>query len=280
MTNLLLVDGSNLLFQMFYGMPARILGKRAQPIHGTLGFVGALLKMLRNLQPTHLAVLFDGACENPRKALDLEYKANRPDFSEMAEEETPFCQLLDIYAALDYLKIPHAETKCCEVDDWIAGYALKYGEKNRVIISSFDSDFFQLISDMVWVFRYRGEKSVLCDPAYVREKFGIEPTQYAEWKALVGDNADNIKGVRGVGRKTAATFLRRFGNMENLLKSVEEIERPALKKELEESRELLEKNLRLIRLSAGEKLPFSLEELVYCDKGLSSGEVLRMIGVT
>ena len=87
---LLIVDGSNLLFQMFYGMPARILNKDGKPIQGTLGFVGALLKIVRRVQPTHLVVLFDGECQNERTALDADYKANRPDFSEMAEEDTPF----------------------------------------------------------------------------------------------------------------------------------------------------------------------------------------------
>ena len=89
MDRLLLVDGSNLLFQMFYGMPARIPGRDGRPVHGTLGFTGALLRVLRMRVPTHCAVFFDGEHENPRKALDEAYKANRPDFSHMEEQETP-----------------------------------------------------------------------------------------------------------------------------------------------------------------------------------------------
>lgn len=142
MDKLLLVDGSNLLFQMFYGMPARIVGKSGKLIHGTLGFVGALLKILKMTEPTHLIVLFDGECENERKAIDGDYKANRPDYSDMAEEETPFCQLPDIYAALDYLKIAHTETRTCETDDVIAAYALQNRANMQVVVSSFDSDFF------------------------------------------------------------------------------------------------------------------------------------------
>ena len=101
MEKLLLIDGSNLLFQMFFGMPARIVNHRGKPIQGTLGFVGALLKIIRMIQPSHVAVLFDGACENPRRDLDEAYKANRPDWEE--EAETPFDQLPDIYDALDAL---------------------------------------------------------------------------------------------------------------------------------------------------------------------------------
>ena len=92
MKKLLIVDGSNLLFQMFYGMPARIVGKNGRPIQGTLGFIGALLKMIRLSGADHVAVLFDGECSNERVELDPNYKANREDFSAMVEEDTPFSQ--------------------------------------------------------------------------------------------------------------------------------------------------------------------------------------------
>ena len=161
---LLIVDGSNLLFQMFYGMPTRIVNSQGKPIHGTLGFIGALLKIIRRIEPTHLAVLFDGEHENVRAAIQPAYKANRTDYSKMPEEETPFSQLPDIYAALDYLNIQHMETTICEVDDWIAGYVYTCEAGTEMIISSFDSDFFQLITDRVSVLRYRGEKTILCTP--------------------------------------------------------------------------------------------------------------------
>ena len=73
MKKLLIVDGSNLLFQMFYGMPARILGPAGQPIQGTLGFVGALLKIIRMVHPSYVLVAFDGECDNGRAALDENY---------------------------------------------------------------------------------------------------------------------------------------------------------------------------------------------------------------
>ena len=147
MNRLLIVDGSNLLFQMFFGMPARIANEQGKAIQGTLGVVGALLKIIRKTEPTHIAVLFDGEHESIRATLDSAYKANRVDYSEMPEENNPFSQLPDVYAALDYLGIKHAETCSCETDDWIAGYAFTYGQENEIVISSFDSDFFQLVTD-------------------------------------------------------------------------------------------------------------------------------------
>ena len=90
MDKLLLVDGSNLLFQMFFGMPARIVNKSGRAIHGTMGFIGAFLKIIRMTKPTHIAVLFDGEHENARVELNADYKANRIDYNEVPEEENPF----------------------------------------------------------------------------------------------------------------------------------------------------------------------------------------------
>ena len=276
--HLLVVDGSNLLFQMFYGMPARIIGKAGKPIHGTLGFVGALLKMLRFLRPTHVVVLFDGEHHNERKDMDENYKANRPDYSQMPEEETPFSQLPDIYAALDFLKIKHAETTVCETDDVVAAYALTYGKDMKITLSSFDSDFFQLISENVSVLRYRGENSVVCDEKYLLEKFGVAPAQYADFKALVGDNADNVQGVKGIGPKTAAKLWQAFGDLSTLLKETERIEKPALRKAVEEGKERILLNLRLIRLCGCDTIPFAIDELSFVYGGEKTGEVLFAIG--
>ena len=195
MNRILIIDGSNLLFQMFFGMPARIVNKQGKAIQGTLGFVGALLKIIRKTEPTHIAVFFDGEHENIRSALDPDYKTNRVNYSEIPEENNPFSQLQDVYAALDYLGIKYAETKTCETDDWIAGYAITYGQENEIVISSFDSDFFQLITDNVSVLRYRGDNTVICTPEYINKKFGITPLQYADFKSLTGDVSDNIKGA-------------------------------------------------------------------------------------
>ena len=139
MKRLLLIDGMNLLFQMFYGMPSRLINSRGKAIQGTLGFVGALLKIIRMIEPTHVVELFDGECKSTRAEIDPEYKANRPDFEGMDENDIPFSQLPDVYAALDHLGIKHTETEGCETDDVIASYAITYGGEYEVVISSFDS---------------------------------------------------------------------------------------------------------------------------------------------
>lgn len=279
MKRLLIVDGSNLLFQMFFGMPARIINEQGKAIHGVLGFVGALLKIIGRTNPTHIVVLFDGEHENDRSILDPAYKANRVDYSEIPEEETPFSQLPDVYAALDYLQIKHTETITCETDDLIAGYALTYGQENEIVISSFDSDFFQLITDQVSVLRYRGDKTIVCTPDYIRNKFNIEPEQYADFKSLVGDPSDNIKGAEKVGPKTAALLLNEFGNLHNILTNAEEIKRTPIKESIIRNSEKLRINYKIIKLENTVPLPISLEELVYVYNGLTTNEVLKGIGL-
>lgn len=279
MDKFLIIDGSNLMFQMFYGMPARIVNKQGNPIQGTLGFVGALLKCIRMVQPTHVAVLFDGECTNERRELDADYKANRPDLSQLPEEDTPFSQLPDIRAALDYLGICHSETFDCETDDWIAGYAQTLSRQSELVIVSQDSDFFQLIGPRVRILRYRGEKSVLCDVPWIRETLGIEPEQYAAYKALTGDSADNIRGVDKVGPKTAAALMRQFSDLEALLARTSEISRPSVRQSIQDSRDRIRMNDRLIRLSGNAPLPFQPEALRFNDRGLTTTQVLQAIGL-
>ena len=274
---LLIVDGSNLLFQMFYGMPARITNSQGKAIQGTLGFVGALLKMVRAVSPTHVFVAFDGECENARTDIDLDYKANRPDYSEMPEEETPFSQLPDIFRALDYLGIRYRETDCCEADDWIAGYARRYGGDGDVVIASQDSDFFQLITGRVHVLRYRGEQSTLCDPAYIRAKLGIDPCRYASYKSLTGDTSDNIRGVEKVGPKTAAALMNQFHDVEDLIARAPEIEKPSVRAAVMNSTDRIRRNYALIALSGEADLPFALEDLAYAYTGITTTQVLEAI---
>lgn len=279
MDHYLIVDGSNLLFQMFYGMPSRLQDQNGAPVHGIVGFIGALLKIIRYIDPTHVCVCFDGECQNARKELDDAYKANRPDYSRIPEEETPFCQLPGIYAALDHLGICHKETACCEADDWMAGFAEQYGKRDRVTLVSQDSDLFQLISERVHILRYRGEKTVICDEAYMKSKLGISPGQYVDYKSLTGDTADNIKGADRVGPKTAALLLQQYGTLEAILEAAPGITKPALRESLISGAQRLRLNQRLIRLDGSQPLPFTEEQLRWSYRGQTTGRILHAIGI-
>ncbi|MBO5402490.1 MAG: flap endonuclease [Clostridia bacterium] len=277
MNRILVVDGSNLLFQMFFGMPARITNSKGKAIHGVLGFVGALLKIIRQTDPSHITVVFDGEHYNARTEINKDYKANRVDYSTLPEDESPFSQIDYVFSALDVLGIKYTEATICEADDIISGYALKYGTENEVIVCSFDSDFFQLITDSVSVLRYRGERSVICTPSYIKEKLGIQPSQYVCFKSLTGDTADNIKGAPHIGAKTAAQLLSCFDTLEDVIAGAENIKKPSVRRSVMENSARLRDNYKLIKLGLASDLPFSLDELKYNYNGITTNEVLNAI---
>ncbi len=279
MDKLLIIDGSNLLFQMFFGMPARIVNSQGKAIQGTLGFVGALLKIIRKVEPTHILAVFDGEHENRRCEIDADYKANRIDYSMVNEAENPFSQLPDVYKALDYLGINHIEATNCEADDLITSYALSFCDDTDIVISSFDSDFFQLISERISILRYRGEKTMICSSQYMIDKYGIYPNQYAYFKSLVGDTADNIKGAEKIGIKTAASLLRTFGTLENIIKNAESINRPSIKKSITENTDRIRKNYELIKLERNQIIQYDKCDLEFMNTNKTTTEVLKGIGI-
>ena len=279
MDKLMVVDGSNLLFQMFYGMPARITGRERKPVQGTLGFIGALLKSIRMTGATHVTVLFDGECDNSRRNLDEEYKANRPDYSQIPEEDTPFSQLPDIYRVLDQLGICHRETTDCEADDWIAGYVNRYGETMEMVILSQDSDFYQLVTDRVRILRYRGKQSAILGPKEINAKLGVWPDRYAAYKSLTGDQADNIRGVEKIGPKTAAALINQFGDLETMLQNADQISKPSIRESVKGNIQRIRTNHFLIKLSGTEELPFPVEAMEFRDPGVTSVQVLKELGI-
>ena len=279
MNTYLLIDGHNLLFQMFFGMPARIMNNNGIPIHGILGFVGAFIKICRLTAPTHIGVVFDSEHKNPRNDLDKDYKANRPSYAGLPDEENPFYQLPYIYSALDYMKIPHAEATDCETDDIIAAYTRKYSANSKVMISSHDSDFFQLITKNVSVLRYRGKNSMICDKVYIKERLGILPAQYADFKAMTGDRSDNIKGADGIGSKTAALLLSKFGSLDNIIANSEQIAKLSVRRSIQESADRLKINQKLIALDGSADLPFLIHPLRTDPTSYRTKQVLQAIGL-
>ena len=275
MEKLLIVDGHSLLWQMYCGMPSRIVNEDGRAIQGTMGFVGALIKIIKMMVPTHIVVLFDGEHENYRAELSADYKANR-DTGE--PEDDMFLQLRDIRAALDYMNIKNIEiTELVEADDVISSYVYKYGNDIKIVISSLDSDFFQLIGENVSLLRYRGKETVICDEQYIKDKFGILPEQYADFKALTGDTSDNIKGAEKVGPKTAAALISQFGNLQNIIINADKIAKPSIRDSILRNTERLKINYKLIKLDDRAALPLDLSDLACIYNGITTHEVLRGI---
>ncbi len=279
MRKLLIVDGLNLYFQMFFGLPTRITNASGKAIQGSLGFVGALIRIIKMTNPTHIVVLFDGQHANYRTELLPEYKANRPDYSRVPADENPFSQIDDVYASLSFMRIKHAEVAELEADDVISSYVHTYGNKEEIVIASFDSDFFQLISENVRVLRYRGKHSVVCDLKYIIDRFCILPCQYVDFKSLTGDKSDNIKGPGNVGVKTASALINQFGSLRNIMDDADKIKRPLIRESIIKSLDRLQNNYKLIKLDDRAALPFALDNLSYTYNGITVTEVLKGIGL-
>lgn len=275
---LLVIDGNNLLFQMFYGLPAPVYSKSGKSIHATIGFVSFVLKQVRLLGAEGVCVVFDSDTSAERHEILPEYKANRPDWNEKEESEIPFSEEENIVKCLRFLGIEPVYSVGMEADDVIATVAKRYSSERDVIISSFDSDFFQLIDDHVSVLRYRGKASVLWDKAYFREKYGFSPEHYALWKSVVGDKSDNIPGVPGIGEKRGSVLMREYAGT-GALKGECLTER--LRKSLCDNMETVERNLKLIRLSERMEVTFSDPEFAFDHEkmALTNSQVLSACSV-
>lgn len=211
-------------------MPARIYGKNGKLVHGTIGFLGALLKVIKIISPTNIIVIFDGENGSDRVEINPEYKANRIDYTDVEEAANPFSQLEDIMKSLESINIKYYETtKGYEADDVIADYVKMHSDRMKIFIVSNDTDFLQLVVKNVSLYVYRGKNSVIYDEGRVLERYGVESSFFVDYKALIGDNSDNLRGVPKVGPKTAAKLINQYGGVHNILEKLSEIQPPSIK---------------------------------------------------
>lgn len=272
---IVLVDGHNLLFRMFYGISASIKNTKGKEIRGLIGFIGSLKRIVDEFKPYSLIVIFDSqTSKNSNLKIDINYKQNRVDYSNIPENENPFSQLPLIKKALEYLNIFYLEVENYEADDYIA--SIIYSNKeNQYIIVSTDSDFIQLVDNNTFLYVPRGKKSVLYTPEEVIKKYNIPATKYVIFKSLVGDKSDNIKGINGIGRISAVKILK-YNSIDNYMFNNCN---SRLSKILVENKELIIKNQRLINmnksLDASQIIFNELSENIYV---LKTYEIIEEIG--
>lgn len=255
MDKILIIDGNNLLFQMFYGMPKKIYNKNGETIHATIGFISYVIKQIKTYEITKCCVVFDSDSSNERKEIYNEYKANRiSNWDELPNDENPFNEEEKIVECLGFLNIKVLYSKDMEADDLIASITKLFEVENKIIISSFDSDFFQLINENVNILRYRGKLSQIYDLAYFIEKFDFDPSRYVLYKAIVGDSSDNIIGVKSIGCKRATNLVKKYQNIAEMKNSNED----KYKSIVVENEEIVNRNIKLIQLKYVEGIYFDL----------------------
>ncbi|MGP5595357.1 5'-3' exonuclease [Brachybacterium alimentarium] len=202
------VDGSQMLYRAEYGFPARIISRTGHDITGLFGFLALTRKALHGcpITLTHAVVVFDAEAPVARSRVDGRYKADRQPLT-AGSPDNPFRHLPWIKRSLESWGLPYLEHESMEADDVIASLVHRSRTAPAIVVSR-DKDFHQIVSAKVtqWDSSRGGEKGWIT-PEMIRHRYGIEPAQWCDYVALVGDPSDGMPGIRGIGAVTARRLL-------------------------------------------------------------------------
>ena len=260
---LYLIDASSYVYRAYFALPP-LSNAAGLPTNAVYGFTTMLLKLLREAAPQYVAVVFDAPGVTFRDELFAQYKANRPAMPDDLAVQFPLVH--EVVAALQLLSL---SIPGVEADDVIGTLARRMASAGTdTVIVSGDKDLMQLVGEHVQLWDTMRERRY--DVAAVRERFGVSPEQVIEVMGLMGDPIDNIPGIKGIGEKTAAALIQRFGTIEHLLAHLDELETAT---DLRGARKLaatLRANAAVARLSrdlatvrCDVPLPCSLEDFCY-----------------
>ncbi|GAB3122864.1 DNA polymerase I [Glaciibacter psychrotolerans] len=256
----MIIDGHSLAFRAFYALPVDSFqtrdGQHTNAIHG---FLSMLLSLLRNEKPTHIAVAFDISRFSFRTREYPEYKGTRGETPSEFIGQIPLLQ--DALAAMNITTITKEDY---EADDILATLSVRGSEAGyNVLVVSGDRDAIQLVNDEVTLL-YPASQGVSAlkryDPDAVRERYGIDPHQYPDVAALVGETSDNLIGISKVGEKTAVKWLGLYGSLDGILEHADEIT-GVVGNNLREQKENAIRNRRLNRLLTDLDLPVGVTDL-------------------
>ena len=233
-----LIDGSGYIFRAYYALPPLTRKSDGLPTGAVSGFCSMLFKLLedsksdQNLQkPTHFAVIFDSARKTFRNEIYSDYKANR---SEAPDDLAP--QFEYIRKSVLAFNLPSVDLPNYEADDLIATYVEKILKKGaKVTIVSSDKDLMQLFKKDVRIFDPMKNKFISEED--IINKFGVDASKVIDVQSLAGDSSDNVPGVPGIGVKTAAELINKYGTLEKLLKSANEIKQNKRRETLIENKD-------------------------------------------
>lgn len=255
---LLLVDGHYYLYRSFYAIRG-LTNSRGEPTNAIYGYAKALRKMIGDVKPDRMAVVWDRGLPARRVELQPAYKQNRVEMPEdLRKQEAPVQRLCD-GLGLSNLSLPNTEA-----DDLIGSYALAaHREGAEVFIATSDKDIQQLVRPGLSI--YATVKSdagfALLGPDEIRTRWGVDPGQIADVLCLTGDSSDNIPGIGGVGEKTAAKLIQQFGSVEELLSRASEIENVKLRDKVLAGLQLIRDNREMVRLDDDLQLPVPWRDL-------------------
>jgi DNA polymerase-1 len=257
---LVLFDGNALIHRAYHALPPLSVRKTGELVGAVFGFAQILLKVLNELQPTHYAIAFDKAAPTFRHVMYEQYKATR--------KETPselVGQFGRVRELVQAFKMPIYELEGFEADDVLGTLGKQASEQGiDTVIVTGDADAMQLVTDKVKVFypRPRGNFSDadLFDIDAVIAKYSIKPENIDDFKALKGDPSDNIKGVPGIGERTAVKLIQQFGSLEQIYQHIDEVTPAKIQKLLREHKAEADQSKTLATIVTDTPVKLNLEE--------------------
>ena len=250
--DLILIDGTSYIYRAFHALPP-LTTSSGKPTGATRGFASMLRKLIEKYPGVPMVMVFDAKGPNFRNDYFKDYKANRPPMPNELR-----VQIEDIKKLSKLFNFTVKEEGGVEADDVIATLTKQFKLDKKILISSPDKDLTQLVEDNV--IQHNSMSNEFFNNEYVKEKFGVGPSQVAQLLALVGDKADNIPGITKVGNKTASKWLNAYGNLENIINKSDEIT-GVVGQNLREEKEVLQRNLFLVSLKQDINLDLLFDDI-------------------
>ncbi len=253
--NIYLVDGHSLCYRAYYAI-RELSTSKGMPTNAIYGFLNILRKLIREYQPDMLAVAFDVKGPTVRHKKYKEYKVHRPVMPDDLISQIPrIKELVEAY------RIPVCEKEGYEADDIIATLTKEAKKKGFLVtIVTGDKDALQLVDEKTKVLSPHPMGDKLYDAKSVEEKYGVSPSKMVDLMALIGDTTDNIPGVKGIGKVTAAKLIQEYGSLKGVYENVDRIASEATKKKLIEGKEMAELSRQLAQLDMEVDVDMDIDE--------------------
>ncbi len=260
MNTLLIIDGNAIMHRAYHALPP-FKAEDGTPTNVVYGYISMLNKVFVDFHPEYLVSCFDTPKPTFRNKLFKEYQSQRPKI-----ENDFIVQIPLVKQALDAAGVERIEKDGFEADDLI-GTITKIFETNkfRVVILTGDKDIFQLITDNVFVAAPQlGLANVkIFDKSEVEKKLEVKPNQIIDYKALVGDSADNYPGAKGIGPKTASKLIHQFETVDKIYENLEEVESEKVKEILKKERENVFLSKKLATIMTNVNIVLDIEKLKF-----------------
>ncbi len=277
---LIIIDSNALLHRSFHALPP-LMTKSGQETGAVYGFLLTLFKAIKDLEPSHIVACFDTKAKTFRHEKFQDYKAQRPATAQGIISQIPITK--DVLGAFS---IPVFFKDGFEADDLIATIcrlAENEDKELEIYILTGDLDNLQLVNEKIKVYTLgKGIKdTVIYDIQKVEERFGVKPEQMNDFKALTGDASDNIPGVEGIGKKTAAEIIQKYGTINNLydeLSTDTAVLKPKVKEALKQNKQKAMAALELVRMKNDVDIDFMLNncKLSEYDKNKVEGKLREL----